>query len=560
MGSALPECQGSYNIKTWTNCTGRHTFNSPYNYNFFKSGKKYQGGFGKGHTYAGGWRYGLPHGKGTYNFEDGNKYVGELKYDTRHGQGTQTFPDGRKYVGEYKNGKRNGQGTLTFANGDKYVGGFKDGRIHGPGTYTYANGDKYVGEFKDGRMLGQGTQTFGSNSKTGGDKYVGGFKDGRMHGPGTYTYANGDKYVGEYKNGKLHGQGVYTFEDGHVNEGKFKDDNFQYSQKTLYSRKAYFLQTAFKKLSKEKRKKLQSNLKDLGFYKSSIDGLYGKGTEAALTGYNKQILNGKSLKNFENVLKLFNAVLGLPPPSTNKIESVPVAKSPNQNNDTYKVASGTGFYVSNEGHIITNHHVIEGCEDIKVHYKGSILETKKISEDRRNDLALLKTSATPKHSFALSTESSFPLQEIIVAGYPFGEKVSSTLKFTQGIVSSIAGLGNDYSQIQIDAALQPGNSGGPILDEYGNVVAVAVAKLSLKKILKDYGVVPENTNFGVKESAVRNLMEGNGVSFKSPNKEVISKRELSQVATDGTVYLTCWMTTAQIEQMRARKVLFEDLE
>ena len=73
-------------------------------------------------------------------------------------------------------------------------------------------------------------------------------------------------------------------------------------------------------------------------------------------------------------------------------------------------------------------------------------------------------------------------------------------------------------------------------------------------------MVPENTNFGVKASAVRNLIEGNGVSLKSPNTEVISKRELSQVATDGTVYLTCWMTTAQIEQMRARKVLFEDLK
>lgn len=93
-----------------------------------------------------------------------------------------------------------------------------------------------------------------------------------------------------------------------------------------------------------------------------------------------------------------------------------------------------------------------------------------------------------------------------------------------------------------------------------DVVAVAVAKLSLKKILKDYGVVPENANFGVKSSAVRNLMEGNGVPFKSPNTEVISKRELSQIATEGTVFLTCWMTTAQIEQMRAKKVLFEDLE
>ena len=83
--------------------------------------------------------------------------------------------------------------------------------------------------------------------------------------------------------------------------------------------------------------------------------------------------------------------------------------------------------------------------------------------------------------FALSQESPFPLQDIIVAGYPFGDRVSSTLKFTQGIVSSIAGLSNDYSQIQIDAALQPGNSGGPIMDEFGNIVAVAVAKLEPKE-------------------------------------------------------------------------------
>ena len=120
-------------------------------------------------------------------------------------------------------------------------------------------------------------------------------------------------------------------------------------------------------------------------------------------------------------------------------------------------------------------------------------------------------------------------------------------------------MGDDYSQIQIDAAIQPGNSGGPILDEFGNVVAVAVAKLNMKKILEDYGVIPENTNFGVKVSAVKNLMDGNNVPFRSPSTEVISKKDLSKKATDGTAFLSCWMTTAQINEMKNQKVFFSDL-
>ena len=317
--------------------------------------------------------------------------------------------------------------------------------------------------------------------------------------------------------------------------------------------KPSLLRTSFNGLSKSQRKNIQSILKRLSFYNSSIDGLYGKGTAAAFIAYNKQNLAGADLKKLNNVNALMSSVLAMAPKPT------PEVVATNQPDDTYKVASGTGFYVSSLGHIITNHHVIDGCKDMKVHSKGKVLETVKIADDARNDLALLKIEETPAHVFALSQESPFPLQDIIVAGYPFGERVSSTLKFTQGIVSSVAGLSNDYSQIQIDAALQPGNSGGPIMDEFGNIIAVAVAKLSLEKILKDYGVVPENTNFGVKASAVKNLMEGNGVPFKAPNTEVITKQDLSRIATDGTVYLTCWMTTAQIEQMRTTKVLFEDL-
>jgi hypothetical protein len=73
-------------------------------------------------------------------------------------------------------------------------------------------------------------------------------------------------------------------------------------------------------------------------------------------------------------------------------------------------------------------------------------------------------------------------------------------------------------------------------------------------------VFPQNTNFGVKASLVKNLMEGKGVSFKSQNTEVIFKRELSQVATDWTVHLTGWMTMPEIEKMQSKKVVFSELD
>ena len=316
------------------------------------------------------------------------------------------------------------------------------------------------------------------------------------------------------------------------------------------------LELAFIELSKRDRSLVQSNLAKENLYAFKIDGLYGKGTEAALKAYNNKYLGNANLKQSKNAKKLISTVLSIQPKVAAPVKPTP---SP-QTADTYNAASGTGFYVSDAGHIITNHHVIDGCKDIKVHSKGEVLTTLKIADDRQNDLALLKVSHKPSHVFPLSGDSPYPLQDIVVAGFPFGDRVSSSLKFTKGIVSSLSGIGNNYSEIQIDAALQPGNSGGPIIDEYGNIIAVAVAKLDMKKILKDYGVIPENTNFGIKTSAVRNLLQGNAVSTKPPNTEILSKKELSRTATDGTVFLSCWMTVAQIEDMKSRKVLFTDLE
>ena len=150
--------------------------------------------------------------------------------------------------------------------------------------------------------------------------------------------------------------------------------------------------------------------------------------------------------------------------------------------------------------------------------------------------------------------------DIYVAGHPFGDKVSNYVKVTKGIVSSLSGLKNDFSRIQIDAAIQPGNSGGPIMKDRGNVIGVAVSKLDMQQVFDDYGVVPENVNFGVKANVVINILESENIKFPSPNEDVISAKKLGEMITDGTYYLSCWMTLAQIEKMIETKVMFKDLK
>jgi S1-C subfamily serine protease len=238
----------------------------------------------------------------------------------------------------------------------------------------------------------------------------------------------------------------------------------------------------------------------------------------------------------------------------------PTSPKKTDSNRVISASSGSGFAVSSSGHVITNHHVIKGCQKVKIHHKGKSIAATIITFDPRNDLALLKGNFRPSTVFSLRTKGPELLQDVYVAGYPFGRRVSRSVKVTKGIISSLTGIGNNFSNIQIDAALQPGNSGGPILDDRGNVVGVAVARLDKIKTLKKFGSLPENTNFGIKTSVVRNIMDSSNVSSPSPIRSSISKSKLAKMISGGTYYLSCWMTTAQIKQMRSQKVMFQNLD
>jgi len=584
----LPICTGSPQTEGsiyWDNCVGTYTWEG-------------------GNKYVGEWKDYKLHGQGTFTWPTGGKYIGEF-YDNKlqghamqiwpngekyigqhinpaipHGQGTFTWPDGSIYIGEWKNGEKNGQGIEYGHDGSKYTGEFKDGSRHKRGTYTWpdgrvwqgqwkngewvsgkkylageynsnshlsglpncpgspayeiqtnwnncvgiytwSNGGKYTGEYKNNYQHGQGTAIWPN-----GEKYVGVFLYGKRTGHGTYTWPDGQKYVGEFEDGKKYGQGAYTWPDGEKYVGEFKDKKHGHGIFTYADGSKY-----------------------LGEWKDGNRHGHGTYTSADGSVWQGQWKNGERVS--EN--KYAEGKNNSPIKENNYIQTI-------DPNEIVNAASGSGFIVSSSGHIVTNNHVIDGCDDVKVHQKGNTFKATIIEADYMNDLAIIKADITPSIVFSVSGQDAELLQDIYVAGYPFGASISSSIKVTKGIVSSLSGIGNNYSNMQIDAALQPGNSGGPILDNRGNVVGVAVAKLDLSLMLEEFGAVPEDTNFGIKSSILRTFLRANGLKIKNRSDKNISRLELGQKISDGTLFISCWITYAKIEELRTKKVMFENLK
>jgi len=237
-------------------------------------------------------------------------------------------------------------------------------------------------------------------------------------------------------------------------------------------------------------------------------------------------------------------------PKDNKIKKTqPKKTDPTEpildDNKIIAAASGTGFFVSDTGHIVTNHHVIDQCKAVKVNYKGDEIEAKTLAIDKTNDLAIIKAKINPAKFYAVSNEDVSLLQDIIVAGFPLGKKVSAAIKTHKGSVTALAGYGDNYSNFQTDATINQGNSGGPVIDQKGNIVGIAVALISAE--------AGQNIFFAVKSSTLKTFANSNGISFLPPSNTEKSNIELGKLLTEGTVFLECWMTVAKIKQLIAQE-------
>jgi len=160
--------------------------------------------------------------------------------------------------------------------------------------------------------------------------------------------------------------------------------------------------------------------------------------------------------------------------------------------------TGTGFFITEDGYLLTNNHVVDGASRITIKINGKELPAKVVKSDKLSDLAVLKVAGKFSALPIVSSRKVGLGDDVFTVGFPQIGIQGIRHKLTKGSISGLTGIKDDPRCFQISVPIQPGNSGGPLVDEYGNVVGVVVARLNALKLLKETGRIPQNVNYAIK--------------------------------------------------------------
>jgi len=168
--------------------------------------------------------------------------------------------------------------------------------------------------------------------------------------------------------------------------------------------------------------------------------------------------------------------------------------------------SGTGFFITEDGYLVTNFHVVKDAKKVKVKNASGVYPAEVLHVDQDHDLALLKVSGKFK-PLPVSKDDAQLGEAVFTIGFPNIVVQGMEPKYTDGKISSLTGIRDDPKNYQISVPVQPGNSGGPLVDMSGNAVGVIVAKLNDLVALSSSGDLPQNVNYAIKDKYLNEFLE-----------------------------------------------------
>ena len=203
-----------------------------------------------------------------------------------------------------------------------------------------------------------------------------------------------------------------------------------------------------------------------------------------------------------------------------------------------KISLGSGFFVTHDGFFLTNYHVVKNRAQLEILLYGQTFTARCVDFDSGLDIALLKVDAEgkPLPFLQFSGRRIANLGEDVYAiGYPRPTMQGTSVKVTKGVISSLRGAMDNPHRYQIDAAVQPGNSGGPLVDSAGNVMGMVVSKFKNTEAMIETGTIAQNVNYAIKNSVILAFLDSNPeCEYKIADKPAKSPASTSGISENVT--------------------------
>lgn len=198
--------------------------------------------------------------------------------------------------------------------------------------------------------------------------------------------------------------------------------------------------------------------------------------------------------------------------SSKQVAMVPIKKLLEGNKPS---SSGTGFFINDRGVALTAAHVIDSCIYLDLRHKGQTYSAKVAHSSNLLDLAVLTTDYSGSTYVSISPKSKPTLgKQVFVTGFPLANLLAEYPSLTVGNISSLGGLKGAKGHFQFSAPIQPGNSGGAIVDYKGNLQGLVSSTLNQKMMLSETGTTSQNVNFGIELDLIQKFLKVNNVAYK----------------------------------------------